>query len=130
MQNIVKFLKDSIIFYLATVEDDQPRVRPMGFVMEYNGKIAFCTSNTKEMYKQMKKNPKIELVACVDTKTLRITGEAEFITSNDSQTKALDEMPMLKSVYAAGDGKFEIFAIKNPVASYISMSGKRENIKL
>lgn len=130
MLNVIKFLKDSPIFYLATVDGDQARVRPLGFVMEYDGKICFCTANTKNMYKQMKQNPKIEIAACVETKTLRITGEAEFITDAASQQKVLDEMPMLKSIYSVGDGKFEVFAIKNAVASYITMSGEKETVKL
>jgi uncharacterized pyridoxamine 5'-phosphate oxidase family protein len=61
METVVQFLKDAKTFYLATIDGDQPRVRPMGFVMSHNGRLYMATSNTKDMYKQMSRNPKIEI---------------------------------------------------------------------
>jgi len=79
-------------------------VRPIGFVMDCGGKLAFCTNNYKAMYKQLVANPKVE-IACYDGKgnTLHICGKAVFATSAETQKKALEVMPSLGDIYSAGD---------------------------
>ena len=79
MKEVMDFLKTNKVFYLATTSGDQPHVRPMGFVMEYDGKLAFGTSNQKDMYKQLTANPNVE-ICCVAANydTLRICGKAVF----------------------------------------------------
>jgi uncharacterized pyridoxamine 5'-phosphate oxidase family protein len=131
MEKVFNFLKEAGVFYLATDEGGQPRVRPMGFVMIYEKKLAFCTNNTKPMWKQMKTNQKIEICAVSkDMKTLRIAGRAGFITSPASQKKALETEPMLGQMYSAGDGIFEIFNLKEGIAVFSDMAGSREEVKL
>jgi len=127
----LEFLNKSGTYYLATTEGDQARVRPLGFVMEYNGKLAFCTSNQKKMFKQLNSNPKVE-ICCIDQKfnTLRISGKAVFATSEETQTKALEIMPDLRRMYSVGDGKFEIFYIDGAIAKCYSMSGKKVDIEI
>ncbi|MCC0644109.1 MULTISPECIES: pyridoxamine 5'-phosphate oxidase family protein [unclassified Clostridioides] len=126
------FLNKAGVYYLATTdESNQAHVRPLGFVMEYDGKLTFCTSNQKNMFKQLIFNPKVE-ICCIDQKfnTLRILGEAVFVTSKETQAKALEIMPSLSKMYSVGDGKFEIFSIDNAKISCCSMSGKKVDIEL
>jgi uncharacterized pyridoxamine 5'-phosphate oxidase family protein len=131
MENILGFLKEAGVFYLATDEGGQPRVRPMGFAMVYEGKLTFCTNNTKPMWKQMKVNPKIEICAVSkDMKTLRIAGTVGFVTTPASQKKALETEPALGRMYSAGDGIFEIFNLKEGTAVFSDMTGGREEISL
>ena len=59
MDEVLKFLTDNKVFYLATVNGDAPALRPFGFAMKYDNKLYFCTANTKNVYKQLKANPKI-----------------------------------------------------------------------
>jgi len=127
----LEFLNKVGVYYLATTEGDQARVRPLGFVMECNGKLAFCTSNQKKMYKQLNDNPKVE-ICCIDQKfnTLRISGIAVFATSEETQTKALEVMPDLSKMYSVGDNKFEIFYIDEAIAKCYSMSGKKLDIEI
>jgi hypothetical protein len=61
MNRVVEFLKKCGTFYLATVEGDQPRVRPFGAVLEMKGKVYICTNNKKDCFRQIKKNPKVEI---------------------------------------------------------------------
>jgi uncharacterized pyridoxamine 5'-phosphate oxidase family protein len=131
MEEVIQFLRDHKVFYLATSQGDQPRVRPMGFVMDYEGKLSFCTNNKKEMFKQMKANPKVEISAAApDGKTLRITGVVGFNPSMDAKVKALEIMPELKSMYAPGDGVFEVFHIEKGAAVFIETSGEKREITL
>lgn len=131
MQEVLKFLADNPTFYLATDEDGQPRVRPFGFVMEYEGRLAFCTNNQKDVFKQMQKNPKVELcVANAAGEWLRLCGSIVSVTSAESQKRALEIMPGLGSMYAVGDGKFEIFALDGAEATFASMKGDKRVVKL
>lgn len=127
MKEVLDFLQASKVFYLATASGDQPHVRPMGFVMEHDGKLAFCTSNRKEMYKQLAANPNIE-ICCLDAdyNTLRLCGKAMFCTTEETQRKALEAMPSLGRLYAVGDGKFEIFRLDDAQAVCQTMSGEKK----
>lgn len=130
MNEIIQFLNDCGTFFLATEEGGQPRVRPLGFVMDYNGKLAFCTNNQKPMFKQMKANPRVELSACKGPDWVRIAGKVSFITDEASQKKALEVMPDLAGMYAVGDGKFEIFAFEGGTATFASMKGGGKTVEL
>ena len=79
MKEVLDFLNKAGVYYLATTDGDQPHVRPIGFVMDCGGKLAFCTGNYKAMYKQLVANPKVE-IACYDGKgnTLHICAKAVF----------------------------------------------------
>jgi len=94
--------------------------------MDYDGKLAFSTSNQKDMCKQLAGNPNVE-ICCVDAEynTLRICGKAVFCTTKESQQKALEVMPALVNSYAVGDGKFEIFYLDNVHAVCHTMSGEK-----
>jgi len=127
MKEVLDFLKGNKVFYLATTNGDQPHVRPMGFVMEYDKKLTFSTSNQKDMYKQLTANPNVE-ICCIaaNYNTLRICGKAVFCTTEETQRKALEVMPALSKMYAVGDGKFEIFYLDNAQAVCQTMSGEKK----
>lgn len=127
MKEVLDFLTANKVFYLATTSGNQPHVRPMGFVMEYDGRLAFCTSNQKDMYKQLTANPNVE-ICCIDANynTLRIYGKAVFCTTEETQQKTLEVMPALGKMYAVGDGKFEIFCLVDAQAVCQTMSGEKQ----
>lgn len=129
---VIDFLKNAKVFYSATVDNDQPHVRPIGFVMEYNGKLAFYSDNRKNMYKQLQVNPKMEICA-IDEKmnTLRIKCKAKFITDENSKTAALEAMPMLSKMgYSSSEGPFEIYTIEDAEFSLVTLTGKKIDIEL
>ncbi|MFP3090566.1 pyridoxamine 5'-phosphate oxidase family protein [Treponema sp. TIM-1] len=131
MEEIIKFLQDQQVFFLATTEGDQPRLRPMGAVMEYKGKLYLCTNNQKEMYKQMKANPKVELGACSpEGQTLRISGVVAFDTSREAKEKILEALPRIKQMYSVDDGIFEVFYFEQGTAVFSDMQGGRQEIRL
>lgn len=131
MNKIVEFLNDTKIFYLATIDGDKPRVRPFGAVMEKDGKIYFCTNNQKDVYRQMQKNPNIEISATKENGDwIRLSGKAVFDSSKDTKQTMLDECPVLKTMYSADDGKFEIFYITNASATVFSLCGKKETLEI
>ncbi|WP_182187181.1 pyridoxamine 5'-phosphate oxidase family protein [Pectinatus frisingensis] len=131
MSEVLKFLQKNKIFYLATTVNNVPHVRPLGFIMEYNGKLTFCTSNKKAMYKQLIANPEVE-ICCVDAdyNFLRIKGKAEFCTNSTVQQKALQVMPSLGNIYSVGDGVFEIFSLNEATAILQTMSGEKRRLEI
>jgi uncharacterized pyridoxamine 5'-phosphate oxidase family protein len=126
MQEVLKFLAESKVFFLATVDGNQPRVRPIGFYMEHGGKLCFCTSNQKDMFKQMKANPQVEFCALVERDIMRIAGKAVFVTSAESRQKALETMPALGAKYSVDDKIFEIFALEEATVTTLDASGAKK----
>lgn len=131
MNDVLKFLQDSQIFFVSTVDGDKPKVRPFSFVMEYEGKLCFATSNQKPFYAQLMTNPNIEICASSkDFRWLRLSGKAVFCTTKEAKAQALDILPMLKHMYSVEDNIFEIFYLDNAVASFCSMKGDNKTVTL
>jgi uncharacterized pyridoxamine 5'-phosphate oxidase family protein len=131
MNEVLKFLTDNPTFYIATVDGDIPKVRPFGFVMDFEGKLYFGTSNQKNVYKQLKANPHFEVSTTSKTgEWLRLKGEAVFNTNKQTKQAALDAMPLLRKMYSVDDSIFEVFYIENAEANFRDMQGSSRTIKL
>ena len=126
MNIVVDFLENSQVQYFATVGiDGKPKVRPFQFMYEENGKLYFCTSNNKEVYKEMKKQPYIELCASGENFSwIRIEGKVIFTDSLDVKAKVLDVSPLVKSIYQSPDNPaFEVFYLAEAKATISDFSG-------
>ncbi|MBV4420602.1 pyridoxamine 5'-phosphate oxidase family protein [Clostridium tyrobutyricum] len=131
MNEILKFLHDNHTFYLATVDGSMPKVRPFGFVMEYKGKLCFCTNNNKDVYKQLKLNSNFEISTVSRTfEWMRLKGKATFITTEESKRAVLDAMPSLRKIYSLDDLTFEVFCADEAEATFYNMKGETRTIKL
>lgn len=130
MKTVLKFLTDCKTFYLATVEGDQPRVRPFGAVCEFDGKLYIGTNNQKPVYQQMKQNPKVEISGTLGDEWIRLTGKAVFDTRKETKLAMLEANSSLKGMYDANDQIMEVFYLKDAVANILSFAGKNEIIEL
>ncbi len=131
MNEILQFLTDNHIFYLATIDGSTPKVRPFGFVMAYKGKLCFCTNNFKDVYRQLKVNPEFEISSTSETmEWIRLKGEATFITNLDSKQAVLDAEPSLKKIYSIDDPTFEVFCADKVEATFYNMKGETRTVKL
>ena len=129
MNEILKFIKDAGIFYIATVEGDKPRVRPFAFAMEYQKRIYFGTSNQKNVYNQLMSNPQFE--ACTmskDGRWIRLQGKAVFDATTDVKAKALEEAPALAKLYKPEE--FAFFYVEEAEATIYSMKDEARTITL
>ena len=128
METVAQFLKDNQIFYLATLDENQPRVRPFGAVCVFNEKLYFGTNNQKSVSKQIKQNSKIEISAATpDGSTwLRLTAEAVAHDCREARQAMLEATPSIKGMYHADDGIFEVFYLQNAVGNLCSRSGQVE----
>lgn len=116
MEEVLKFLKEAETYYLATVEGNQPRVRPFGTVNVFEGKLYIQTGKIKEVSKQLHANPKAELCAFKNGEWIRVTGELVEDDRIEARQSMLDAYPSLQKMYAADDGNTEVFYFKNAVA--------------
>ena len=122
MKEALEFLKKAGTFYLATVEGDQPHVRPFGAVCEFEGKLYIVTNNTKDVYKQMAANPKIEISGMAGGKWIRLKAEAVRDDRFEARKAMLDENPSLRKMYSEDDGKVEVLYLQNATATICSFS--------
>lgn len=130
MEEVLKFLKDNVVFYLATEEEDQPRVRPFGAVAEFEGKLYICTNNTKKVFKQIQKNPKVEICGMGKGGSwLRIEANCFADERKEAKEKMLSDNPGLKNMYSVDDGKFEVLYLKDATATFASMKGEPKVVK-
>lgn len=124
MQEVLDFLKKAHTYYLATVEGDQPRVRPFGTANIYDGKLYIQTSKAKPCSKQMADNPKIEICAMFEGAWVRIAATAVNDDSIEAKQSMLDAHPMLKGMYAADDDKTQVLYLKDAKATFESFGGE------
>ena len=130
MEKIVQFLKDAQVYYLATTDGDQPRVRPFGTAHVFEDKLYIQTGKVKEVSKQIHANPKVEICAFKDGTWLRIAGTLVEDDRLEAKESMLDAYPELKSMYAADDGNTEVFYFKDAVATFASFTAAPETIEL
>ncbi len=113
MDKVLKFLKDAETYYLATVEGDQPRVRPFGTAHVFEGKLYIQTGKVKDVSKQLHQNPKAEICAFKNGEWLRVSGKLIEDDRNEARQSMLDAYPSLQKMYKADDGNTEVFYFEN-----------------
>ena len=116
MEEVWKFLKDCGTYYLATMDGEQPRVRPFGTAEIFEGKLYIQTGKKKDVSKQIQKNPNVEICAFKDGKWIRITGRLVRDDRLEAKVDMLDKNPGLKNMYSADDDNTEVLYFDNAKA--------------
>ena len=122
MQEVFDFLKKAGTYYLATVEGDQPRVRPFGTVNIFDGKLYIQTGKVKPCSKQMAANPKVEICAFAGGEWVRIAATAVNDDRVEAKESMLDSYPNLKASYSATDDNTQVLYLKDAVATFSSFT--------
>jgi len=126
MQRVEKFLKEAGTYYLATVDGDQPRVRPFGTAHIFEGKLYIQTGKKKDVSKQIHANPKVEICAFKDGVWVRVAGELVADDRREAKQSTLDAYPSLQGMYSADDDNTEVLYFKNATATFSSFTGAPE----
>lgn len=125
MQKVVEFLQANPVQYLATVgRDGKAKCRPFMFCFAKEGKLWFCTNNTKDVYMDMQANPEVELsVSSPEFAWIRLHGKAVFENNMEMKKGAL-ENPIVKSQYDTPENPiFEVFYLEDPHGVIADFSG-------
>lgn len=131
MKEVYEFLKQCGVYYLATMDGDQPRVRPFGTIDLYEDKLYIQTGKVKAVSQQMKANPKVEISATTPdgARWIRVAAEAALDENIAAAEHMLDAYPNLKAMYQPGDGNTEVFYLKNGTAQICSFTEEPRTIK-
>ena len=129
MEKVFQFLKDAQTYYLATVEGDQPRVRPFGTVHIFEGRLYIQTGRVKDVSKQIMANGKVEICAMKEDEWIRVAGTLVEDDRTEARQSMLDAYPSLQNIYAADDGNTQVFYLKDVIATISSFTHEPEVIK-
>ena len=130
MQEVYNFLKKCGTYYLATVEGDQPRVRPFGTVDLFEGKLYIQTGKQKKVSRQLQANPKAEITAFADGKWIRVAGKLIRDDRVEAKKHMLDQYPSLQKMYSAEDDNTEVLYFEDATATFSSFTEEHKVIKL
>ncbi|MDR1541281.1 MAG: pyridoxamine 5'-phosphate oxidase family protein [Clostridiales bacterium] len=119
MEDVLNFISQNNVGYLATADGSQPRVRAFGFGFYEDGKFWFCTNNSKKVYAQLKAVPYAEIMFTKPdfSQYLRLSGHVAFDESIEAKRKVMDAMPAVAGLYQSPDNPvFEVFYLEKGVA--------------
>lgn len=129
MKEVFDFLKSAGTYYLATVEGDQPRVRPFGTVDIFEDKLYIQTGKSKDVSRQLAANPKAELCAFKDGTWLRVSGELVSDDRREAKAHMLENYPELQAMYSADDDNTQVLYFKNATATFSSFTAPPKTVK-
>lgn len=129
IKDVCEFIKKCGVYYLATVENDQPRNRPFGTINLFEGKLYIQTGKVKEVSKQIQKNPKVEISCCAGPEWLRLCGELVRDDRLEAKEDMLNHYPDLKNMYSATDDNTEVLYFKNATATLYSFTAAPQVVK-
>ncbi len=126
VERACQFLKDAGTYYLATVEGDQPRVRPFGTAHIFEGRLYIQTGKVKPVSKQILTNPKVEICAFTKGEWIRIAGTLAEDDRLEAKVSMLEAYPSLKSMYSAEDSNTQVLYFTEGTATYSSFTKEPE----
>ena len=129
MEKVCNFLKEAGVYYLATMDGDQPRVRPFGTAHIFERKLYIQTGKVKPVSKQIAANPKVEISAFKDGAWIRIAGELESDERVEAKKSMLDAYPNLRGMYNEMDENTQVLFFKRGVATISSFGAPGEVIE-
>jgi uncharacterized pyridoxamine 5'-phosphate oxidase family protein len=129
MEEVYEFLKKCGAYYIATMDGDQPRVRPFGTVLIFENRLYIQTAKAKNVSKQIQKNPKVEICGMAGDRWVRVEAAAVEDDRTEVRQKMLDAYPQLKSMYSADDGNNQVLYLKNATAVFYSFGGEPKAVK-
>ena len=129
IQKVDELLTKAQVFYLATVDGDKPKVRPLGFHLLYEDKIYFGVGTFKEVYKQLEANQNVEIAAWDGEHFLRYYGEADLSENQEVVDRAFEIMPEIKQAYEANGWEMGVFFLNNATAEIRNMMAIEESFE-
>ncbi len=130
MEEVLTFLRDCGTYYLATVEWDQPRVRPFGTINVFEGKLYIQTGKSKNVSRQIQANNKVEICWFYDWKWIRVSGKLVRDERVEAKKSMLDRYPELRGMYDENDHNTEVLYFQNATATIYSFTDEPREIKL
>lgn len=122
MNEVYEFLKEAKTYYLATIDNDKPRVRPFGTVNIFEDKLYIQTGKSKEVYKQIERNSNVEICAFLNGRWIRVEGMLVPDDRVEAKKSMLDNYPELRGMYNENDDNTIVLYLKNAKATISSFT--------
>lgn len=129
MQEVFDFIKECGVYYLATVDGDQPRVRPFGTIDLFEDKLYIQTGKVKDVSKQIQANAKVEICCFKDGKWLRVAGKLVRDDRKEAKKHMLDNYPDLRRMYSEDDDNTEVLYFEDATATFSSFAEAPKQVK-
>ena len=129
MNEVWQFLKECGVYYLATDDKGQPRVRPFGTAEIFEGKLYVQTGKKKDCYRQLLENPNAEICCFKDGKWLRIAGKLIPDDRVEAKKDMLDKNPNLRGMYNENDDNTIVLYFEDAVATFSSFTEAPKEIR-
>lgn len=129
MKEVQEFLKECGVYYLATIDGNQPRVRPFGTAEIFENHLYIQTGKSKNVSKQIEKNPKVEICAFKDGTWIRVEGNLIRDDRMEAKRDMLDKNPTLKGMYSAEDDNTEVLYFEKAIATFYSFTSEPRRIE-
>lgn len=128
MNEVCEFIRQCGEYFLATVDGDQPRVRPFSTAVVFEDRLYIQTEKFKNVAKQMLANPKVEMCAYDKVNGGWVRVEATVVPDERVEAKqfVLDQYPELKSKYTIADTI--VFYLKDAKATFYSSVDKSRTV--
>ena len=122
MKEVREFLKDCGVYYLATIDQDKPKVRPFGTAEIFENHLYIQTGKKKDVFKQIEKNPNVEICAFKDGRWIRISGKLVLDDRIEAKKDMLDKNPTLKNMYSELDDNTAVLYFESATATISSFT--------
>ena len=129
MKEVYDFLKKCGVYYLATMDGDQPRVRPFGTAHIFENKLYIQTGKSKDVFKQIMANPNVEISGFTNGVWIRLSGKLIYDDRREARKSMLDAYPNLRGMYNEDDGNTEVLYFENATAAFCSFTSVPKIVK-
>lgn len=130
MKEVYEFINECGTYYLSTIEDNKPRVRPFGTINLFEDKLYIQTGKSKNVFKQIEKNNNFEICCFKEGKWLRVSGKLIVDDRIEAKKSMLDKYPDLRSMYDENDNNTSVLYINNAIATFYSFTEEPKTIEL
>ena len=129
MKEVCEFLKKCGTYYLATADGDLPRVRPFGTVHIFEDRLYIQTGKKKDVFRQIAKNPRVEISAFDDGVWIRLSGKLVEDDRREARASMLDAYPSLRAMYDEDDGNTAVLYFEDAEATFFSFTAPPKTVR-
>lgn len=112
-EKVNEYLNKAGVFYFLTTDGQQPKGRPFGFHMLYEGKLFFGCGTFKNVFRQLTANPQVEVLALQENEFLRYDGRAVVVKDENLLNAVREAMPQIMGMYDANGWEMGMFYLED-----------------
>jgi len=103
MERALQFLRNHKDVALATSEGDIPKLRIFQVMKQEGNVLYFATSEAKAVWRELRKNPNVELIAYEGNISVRCSGMVNFNVEEETKRWIYEHNDVLRRLYTSYD---------------------------